>query len=83
MSSNINTSTNINLITNIIAVLITVLTAANSYLQTRAGAEVDYFQLIVAVGLALVSYFTGKEPVKESTKEAKTTPKLGDRKADR
>lgn len=83
MNTNITTTTNINLITNVIAALITVLTAANSYLQTRAGAEVDYFQLIVAVGLALVSYFTGKEPVKEGTKEVKTTPKLGDRKADR
>ncbi len=74
---------NINLITNIMAVGITVLTAANGYLQTRAGADVDYFQLTMAVGLALVSYFTGKEPVKEGTKEVKTTPKLGDRKADR
>ncbi len=48
-----------NTFTNIIAGLVVALTAANAYLETAQG-EVNWLNLALGVGMALIAWFTGK-----------------------
>lgn len=45
--------------TTILAIILVVAGAINTYLQSITG-DIDWFQLLIAVVAALVAYFTGK-----------------------
>jgi uncharacterized membrane protein YfcA len=46
--------------TTILAIILVVAGAINTYLQSTTGQEIDWYQLVLAVVAALVAYFTGK-----------------------
>lgn len=49
-------------ITTIFAVLMVIGGAVNAYLQANAGQAINWYQIVVAVAVAVVAYFTGKNP---------------------
>ena len=50
---------NINIITNILAIVIIVATAANEFLLS--GQDFNWYNLLLAVGVALIAFLTGKK----------------------
>lgn len=48
---------NINIITNILAIVIVVATAAQAFLTS--GQDFNWYQLVMAIVVALVSFLTG------------------------
>jgi len=46
--------------TNVVALLLVVGGAINVYIQTLNGGEINWWQLLVTVGAAVVAWFTGK-----------------------
>jgi uncharacterized membrane protein len=49
-------------ITTILAVLMIIGGTVNAYIQANAGQEINWYQLVVAVVVSVVAYFTGKNP---------------------
>jgi len=50
-------------ITTIFAVLMAIAGAVNAFLQANTGTDkINWYQLLVAVVVAVVAYFTGKNP---------------------
>ena len=47
-------------LTNIVAAVILIAGAIDTYLQSIGDGEINWFQLIFYVGGAVVAYFTGK-----------------------
>jgi hypothetical protein len=50
-----------NTITNVIAIALVVLGAAQVYLANVNGEELDWVKFAMAIGGALIAYFTGKK----------------------
>ena len=50
------------ILTTIFAIVAIVAGAVNAYLQSVGTGEIDWFQLGIAVVVALVAYLTGKNP---------------------
>ena len=53
--------TNKNLITNIVAVAVVILTAVQGTISTMEGTNIDWLKVAMGVGVAIVGYYTGKE----------------------
>jgi hypothetical protein len=49
-------------ITTIAAYIMVIAGAVNAYLQVNGGKDINWFQLAVAVILAITAYLTGKNP---------------------
>jgi uncharacterized membrane protein YfcA len=50
-------------ITTIFAILMVIAGAVNAFLQANTGNDtINWYQLVVAVVIAVVAYFTGKNP---------------------
>lgn len=48
------------LISNVLAIILVVVGAVQTYLEATAGQEINWVQLILLIVGALISYFTGK-----------------------
>jgi hypothetical protein len=48
-------------ITNIGALIVVVVGAINAYLQSQTGDGINWAQLVLAVVVAVIGYFTGKD----------------------
>jgi hypothetical protein len=57
-----NTSNLKDTITNYLAILLVALGALNTFLQANAGQPINWQQLVLFVGGAVISYFVGKAP---------------------
>ena len=48
-------------ISEIVAIIIAVGIAIDTYLKTLNGGDINWFQLILAVGIVIVGHLTGKD----------------------
>jgi uncharacterized membrane protein YfcA len=49
-----------NVITNILAIVLVIGGAANTYLESTSG-DINYITLVVAIVTALIAFYTGKD----------------------
>lgn len=57
-----NTSNIKDTITSIASLIVVIAGAVNAFLQSQTGEGINYPQLILAVVVAVIGYFTGKTP---------------------
>lgn len=56
------------ILTTVAGIALIVATAIKTYLETLNGGEINWFQLIVAVVVAIIGFFTGRNPDGSSKK---------------
>jgi len=47
-------------LTTVLAIILIVAGAVNTYIQSIGGGDIDWYQLVLAIVAAVIAYFTGK-----------------------